>query len=100
MRIIEIQALENGAHRNQIGAFDTIPPGWLVIAEEVEIPDSFPFVELEISGDRVTGMSALPVPDEPEDEEETFEDLTLEMLIDHDFRLTLLEEFGVNEEEL
>ena len=33
MRIIEIAALENGAHRNQTGAFTSIPDGWAMIPD-------------------------------------------------------------------
>lgn len=44
MRIIEIVALSNGAHRNQIGNFMVIPDGWAVIPVDMETPASFPFV--------------------------------------------------------
>lgn len=46
MRIIEITALENGAHRNQTGTFDTIPNGWAVIPDDMETPN-FPFGDIE-----------------------------------------------------
>lgn len=46
MRIIEIQAFENGGHRNQTGNFKTIPEGWAVIPDELETPN-FPFGEVE-----------------------------------------------------
>ena len=42
MRIVEIAALENGAHRNQTGAFSEIPEGWAVIPEDMALPDTFP----------------------------------------------------------
>lgn len=47
MRIIEITALSNGAHRNQTGAFSTIPYGWAVIQDDMETPN-FPFGEVTV----------------------------------------------------
>lgn len=65
MKIIEITALDNGAHRNQEGTFRTIPSGWAVIPPGMEIPDTFPFVDIEVDGQTVTSMTAGTVP-EPE----------------------------------
>lgn len=65
MRIIEIQALSNGAHRNQTGA-GQVPAGWAEIPAELELPAEFPFVALTLEGGRVTAMTGLPVPEEPE----------------------------------
>lgn len=48
MRIIEIKALSNGAHRNQDGGLDVIPSGWAVIPDDMELPDTFPFVDIEV----------------------------------------------------
>ena len=48
MRIIEITALDNGAHRNQTGTFSAVPDGWAVIPENIVIPDTFPFVSIEL----------------------------------------------------
>lgn len=48
MKIIEIVALENGAHRNQTGNFQTIPDGWAVIPEDMEC-ENFPFGEIEVA---------------------------------------------------
>ena len=42
MRIIEIAALENGAHRNQTSNMSVIHDGWAVIPETMETPN-FPF---------------------------------------------------------
>ena len=47
MRIIEIQAQENGAHRNQTGPFSTIPEGWAVIPDDMET-ESFPFGDVAV----------------------------------------------------
>lgn len=42
MTIIEIAALENGAHRNQTGTFAAIPDGWAVIPEGADHPGHLP----------------------------------------------------------
>lgn len=47
MRIVEIQALPNGAHRNQTGTFKTIPNGFAVIPDDMETPN-FPFGEVTV----------------------------------------------------
>lgn len=69
MRIIEIQALPNGAHRNQTGNFHAVPNGWAVIPEDVPIPETFPFVDLVVEGNTVVSMTAGVVP-EPEPQPE------------------------------
>ena len=65
MLIIEIAALENGAHRNQTGTFRTIPDGWAEVPSSIDIPDTFPFVNIEVEDGVVTSMTAGVVP-EPE----------------------------------
>lgn len=82
MQIIEITALPNGAHRNQTGDFRTIPEGWAVVPEEMEIPETFPFVNIEAEDGVVTSMTAGTVPEpepkpepEPEPEYVTYEEL-------------------------
>ena len=64
MNIIEINALTNGAHRNQSGA-NVLPEGWAIIPDDIIIPKSFPFVDIEVDGNIVTSMMAreLPKPD-------------------------------------
>ena len=54
MKLIEIAALENGAHRNQeihtmefLSDLMEVPEGYAVIPEDMEIPDTFPFVNLK-----------------------------------------------------
>ena len=68
MRIIEITALSNGAHRNQTGTFSTIPDGWAVIPDGMETPN-FPFGEVTVDETQtppvVTGWTAGTIP-EPE----------------------------------
>lgn len=63
MRIIEIAALDNGAHRNQMAFRDVeIPEGWAFIPDDMEIPETFPFVHVYASGHEVTELSPAPVP--------------------------------------
>lgn len=72
MRIIEIEALENGAHRNQSTSRDiTVPEGWAVIPDDMELPATFPFVDITVEDGIVTSMTAgvmPPSPPEPEPE--------------------------------
>ena len=63
MRIIEIAALDNGAHRNQEDTFRTIPEGWARIPENITIPGTFPFVNIEVDEQVVTAMTAGIVPE-------------------------------------
>ena len=119
MRIVEITALPNGAHRNQDGNLSKVPDGWAMIPEGMEM-ENFPFGEVTaeeveytttetvieyVDGEptevekttsewimTVTGWVPGVLP-EPEVEEPTTpaqEDIDA-MLIDHEYRLTLLE---------
>lgn len=54
MNIIEIKALENGSHRNQSGNFKTIPEGWAVIPDDMEL-ENFPFGEIETKDEDIIG---------------------------------------------
>lgn len=47
MRIIEIVADENGAHRNQTANLKTVPAGWAVIPDGMETPN-FPFGDITV----------------------------------------------------
>lgn len=59
MTIIEIQALSNGAHRNQtIDGHITPPDGWAAIPDSMAIPDTFPFVDITAQDGVVTEMTA------------------------------------------
>ena len=62
MQIIEINTLENGAHRNQSGA-NGCPAGWAIIPDSIAVPDTFPFVSIEVDGQTVTRMTAGIVPE-------------------------------------
>lgn len=76
MLIIEIQPLENGAHRNQTCNLNTILDGWAEVPSSITVPDAFPFVDIEVNGQIVIDMTAGTVPEpEPEPEPEpTLED--------------------------
>ena len=96
MRIIEITSLSNGAHRNQSCNFLTVPDGWAVIPDTIDT-ENFPFGEVEVEEVNgvmtVTKWTAGTMPDpEPEPEAEPTEaDDTNAMLVDHEYRLTMLE---------
>ena len=89
MRIIEIVALENGAHRNQTSNFSTqtVPNGWAIIPEGTDTPN-FPFGTFEVKeryGNGVMYMiedswTPLPIPEpepvpEPEVEPDVWDEL-------------------------
>ena len=97
MTIIEIQALPNGAHRNQTTTSSAaIPAGWSGIPADMTIPETFPFVDLVVEGNQVVSMTSGVVPEpEPEPEPSEADDLAA-MTVDHEYRLTLLE-LGVTE---
>lgn len=100
MKMIEIATLDNGAHRNQ--TFNgSLPDGWAIVPTDLETAN-FPFGEVTIK--EIDGLmtvtewtpGTIPEPDEPEQEPETvrepnFAEDTAAMLIDHEYRLTLLE---------
>ena len=68
MQIIEIMPLDNGAHNNQTSDAITSPsPGWAEIPAGMAVPETFPFVDLEVEGNVVVKMTAGTVP-EPEPE--------------------------------
>ena len=82
MRMIEIAAQENGAHRNQTTSRVemNIPDGWAVVPEDMET-ENFPFGEItaeEIDGVMtVTGWTAGTIPEpEPEPYAPTIEERT------------------------
>lgn len=65
--IIEIAPLENGAHRSQTWGGETAPEGYAIIPDKMEMPDTFPFVDIEVEGGIVTAMTAGEVPVYPDD---------------------------------
>lgn len=85
MKIIEIQALDNGAHRNQtVSGAVAVPDGWAEIPADVAIPETFPFVDIQVEGNKVVSMTAGVVPEpEPQPEPEPTE--TEQLRADVDF---------------
>lgn len=72
MTIIEISALENGAHRNQSGNMQTFPDGWAVIPDGMGT-ENFPFGDVtaeEINGVMTVTSWTPGVMPEPEPEPE------------------------------
>lgn len=95
MRIIEINALDNGAHRNQSGSFSAIPDGWAVVPATLET-ENFPFGDAtveDVNGvPTVTGWTPGTIPEpEPVDPEPTTEEILLEIAADHESRLCNIE---------
>lgn len=96
MRLIKIEKFENGAHDNQTtNRAIKVPNGWAVIPDNMETPN-FPFGDLtaeEIDGVMtVTSWSEGEIPEIEEPEPETTaQDDTDAMLVDHAYRITLLE---------
>ena len=73
MNFIKIEPLENGAHANRmLSSETTVPEGWAVIPEGMELPSSFPFVDIETEEKdgvlTVTSMTAREVPESTETE--------------------------------
>lgn len=86
MKIIEIKALENGAHRNQTSNLNTVLNGFARIPDDMAIPDTFPFVNIETSDIdgvmTVTKMTAgvMPEPEQPtpsEQREQAYETMKI-----------------------
>lgn len=81
MRIIEIKALDNGAHQNQT-YHGVLPDGWAIIPDDMAIPATFPFVNITVEGDTVTSMTEGVVPEPaPEPEAEASDTEVLNVLL-------------------
>lgn len=49
MNLIKITAFPTGAHENRNSLWETtVPEGWALIPKDVTIPESFPFVDIEV----------------------------------------------------
>lgn len=72
MRIIEIEALSNGAHRNQTAAqLSFIPEGWAVVPDDLTT-EGFPFGEVVVETvDGVAVVTGWTPSDRPAAEERT-----------------------------
>lgn len=97
MRIVKIEAFDNGAHSNQTSNIGFVPEGYAVIPDDMET-ENFPFGEVEaeeIDGVMtVTKWTPGEIPEPVEEEPSPQEDMDA-MLVDHEYRLTLLE-YGLN----
>ena len=84
MRVIEITALSNGAHRNQTGTFSAVPDGWAILPDDMDTPN-FPFGDITVYNQTppvVTSWTPLPIPDpEPAPEPEPTADEVLNALL-------------------
>ena len=97
MQMLEIMALKNGAHRNQTYN-GYLPDGWALIPDNLETPN-FPFGEVtveDMEGRMVVATWTplqMPEPEEPPKQEAKYnvQDDIDAMLIDQEYRLTLLE---------
>lgn len=100
MRIIKVAANENGSHDNLTGTYSHIPEGWAEVPKEL-VTENFPFGTIKTAegqnGLIVTSWNPLPLPEAKEEPiVRSIQDDVDTMLVDHEYRLTLLE-LGVNE---
>lgn len=74
MKIVEIQSLQNGGHRNQCHEMSFVPEGWAVVPDSLETKN-FPFGRLvckTIDGVKtVTSWTPGIIPKEETEPEET-----------------------------
>ena len=73
MRIVKIEENPNGSHHNHFANhITTVPDGWAVIPDGMELPNTFPFVSIEVAKiDEVMTVTEMlpgtvPPPAEPE----------------------------------
>lgn len=104
MHIIEIIADEFGGHNNQqMSIVIPCPDGWAIIPDDMEIPASFPYVDIVVVDGMVTEMTAReipPTPPEPieptiDERMDTVEDALIDTDLvntEQDDRLTVLED--------
>ena len=95
MRIVKIEAFADGSHANQDGGVSVCPAGWAEIPSTLEIPESFPYVDIVVEDGVVVQMTARDVPEPPEavltpSIEDQITDQQ-EIAVDHEYRITLLE---------
>lgn len=84
MQMLEIRALENGAHNNQT-YHGVLPDGWALIREDVETLKNFPFGEVtakEIDGLMTMTMWIPGIMPEPEPMPEPSKEPTTEEILD------------------
>ena len=97
MRLIKIEAEASGGHAYlTIDRLSTLPNGWAIIPDEMETPN-LPYgditVEEKFGVPTVTSWTPGEMPEAPLEPspQPTAQDDTDTMLIDHEYRLTLLE---------
>lgn len=82
MRIIEIIAQDNGAHRNQNSGLSVIPEGWAVIPVDM-VCENFPFGEVEVAEINgvmtVTNWTPGKIPEAPIDNSAEVEQLKAQL---------------------
>ena len=96
MRIIKIDPFDNGAHANQIGYLDVVPDGWAIIPDEM-LCENFPFGDVEV--EEIDGVvtvtkwtpGTIPEPEPLPTPGPTAQDDTDSMLVDHEYRIAMLE---------
>lgn len=98
MKIVEIKALENGAHRNQtIYGVIPVPDGWAVIPDDM-VCENFPFGEVEVEDVNgvitVTKWTAgnIPAPPEPTPAEKREAAYNTERIIEWDAEMLTVTE--------
>ncbi|MCD7947195.1 MAG: hypothetical protein LUG13_02700 [Oscillospiraceae bacterium] len=81
MLVIELEAQENGAHRNQSGG-NVVPDGWAEIPAEMEAEATgyLPFIKLTVEGGVVTAVAQGEIPEGLEEAEEAEPTVTIESL--------------------
>lgn len=63
MRVVKINANNNGSHENTLlPDKSVVPKGWVEIPSNLDIPESFPFVDLVFENDKLIAMSSREVP--------------------------------------
>ncbi len=92
--IIEIEKMENGAHRNQTIDFPKVPDGWIAVPEplQADYDAAAPFFDTQIENGVLVGIKPREKPVAPEPKADVSkENITLDMLADHEYRLSLME---------
>ena len=64
MLMIEIAALDSGAHKNQT-FHGVLPSGWAIIPDTISIPATFPFVDVEAADGVVAKLTEREIPEQP-----------------------------------
>ena len=93
MKLIEIAVQHNGAHRNYTtNVLNQPPEGWAIFPTDIGAPN-FPFGTVTVEDGVVTSWTpgTMPEPEPEPDPTPSVEDLTIDLLADHEERICLLE---------